>query len=62
MTAPRAPRWPFTTALRLAALALICVLAASATDGWLSRGLWLGAVVLLVFAAIHLAQNWRRRR
>ena len=61
MTAPRAPQWPLTPALRLAALALLFVAAAMMTAGWLSFIMWFGAVVLLVFAAIQVARNWRRR-
>ena len=62
MTAPRAPQWPLTPALRLAALALLFVGCAMITYGWLSFLLWFIAVVLLVFAAIQLAKNWSGRR
>jgi hypothetical protein len=62
MTAPRAPQWPLTPALRLGALALICALGAWITEGLLSQILWVGSVVLLVFAVIQLAKNWTRRR
>jgi len=62
MTAPRAPQWPLTPALRLAALALLLVGGAIMTTGWLSFIMWFAAVVLLVFAAIQLARNWGRRR
>jgi hypothetical protein len=62
MTAPRAPQWPLTPALRLAALALLFVGGAIMTTGWLSFIMWFAAVVLLVFAAIQLARNWSRRR
>jgi len=62
MTAPRAPQWPLTPALRLAALALLFVGAAIMTTGWLSFIMWFAAVVLLVFAAIQLARNWGRQR
>jgi hypothetical protein len=62
MTAPRAPQWPLTPALRLAALALLFVALAIMTTGWLSFILWFIAVVSLVFAAIQLVKNWGRRR
>jgi len=62
MTAPRAPQWPLTPPLRLAALALLFSGAALLVEGWLSTALWLGAVVFLVFAAIKLAKAWRGRR
>lgn len=62
MTAPRAPQWPLTPALRLAALALLFVGAATMTYGWLSFLLWFIAVVLVVFAAIQMAKNWSGRR
>lgn len=62
MTAPRAPQWPLTPALRLAALALLFGGGAMMTTGWLSFILWFGAVVLLVFAAIQTAKNWGGRR
>lgn len=61
MTAPKAPQWPLAPALRLAALALIFVAGALMTSGWLSFVMWFIAVVLVVFAAIQLAKNWRRR-
>ena len=62
MTSPRPPQWPLTTALRLAALALLFVGLAIMTSGWLSFLMWFIAVVLVVFAAIQLAKNWNRRR
>jgi energy-coupling factor transporter transmembrane protein EcfT len=62
MTAPRAPQWPLTPALRLAAFALLCVGVAIMTTGWLSFIMWFIAVVLVVFAAIQLAKNWGKRR
>jgi len=61
MTAPRAPQWPLTPALRLAALALLFVAIALMTTGWLSFFMWFIAVVLVVFAAIQLVKNWGRR-
>jgi hypothetical protein len=61
MTAPRAPQWPLTPALRLAALALLFVGCAIMTTGWLSFIMWFIAVVLVVFAAIQLARNWGKR-
>lgn len=61
MTAPRAPQWPLTPALRLAALALLFVAIALMTTGWLSFFMWFVAVVLVVFAAIQLVKNWGRR-
>ena len=61
MTAPRAPQWPLTPALRLAALALLLVGIALMTTGWLSFFMWFIAVVAAVFAAIQLVKNWGRR-
>ena len=61
MTAPRAPQWPLTPALRLAALALLFVAGAIMTTGWLSFTMWFIAVVLVVFAAIQMVQNWGKR-
>jgi hypothetical protein len=62
MTAPRTPQWPLAPALRLAALTLLFVAGAILTEGWLSFGMWLIAVVLMVFAAIQLVKNWTARR
>jgi len=62
MTAPRAPQWPLTPALRLAALALLFIGGAIMTYGWLSFLMWFIAVVLVVFAGIQLAKNWSGRR
>ena len=61
MTAPRAPQWRLTPALRLAALALLFAGAGFLVEGWASMLLWLGAIVFLVFAAINLAKGWRGR-
>jgi ABC-type protease/lipase transport system fused ATPase/permease subunit len=61
MTAPRAPQWPLAPALRLAALALLFAGVGFLVEGWVSMLLWLGAIVLLVFAAINLAKSWKRR-
>lgn len=62
MTAPKAPQWPLAPALRLAALALLFAGASYLVEGWFSTLLWLGAIVLLVFAAINLAKGWKGRR
>ena len=61
MTAPRAPQWPLSPALRLAALALLFAGAGFLVEGWFAMLLWLGAIVFLVFAAINLVKGWRRR-
>jgi uncharacterized protein (DUF983 family) len=61
MTAPRAPQWPLAPALRLAALALLFAGVGYLVEGWVSMLLWLGAIVVLVFAAINLAKGWKRR-
>jgi fatty acid desaturase len=61
MTAPRAPQWPLTPALRLAALALLFAGAAVLVQGWFSTALWLGSVVLLVLAIVKFAKSWRSR-
>ena len=60
MTAPKA-QWPLTPALRLAALALLFAGASFLAEEWVSMLLWLGAIVLLVLAAINLAKAWRGR-
>jgi hypothetical protein len=62
MTAPNARQWPLAPALRYAALALFFAGAALVVEGWLSLVLWLGAVVLVVLAAVKLAKNWTARR
>lgn len=62
MTAPKAPQWPLTPALRLAALALLLASAALVVEGVFSTVLWGLAVVFLVLAAVKLAQNWKRLR
>jgi hypothetical protein len=61
MTAPRAPQWPLTPALRLAALALLFAGAALLVEGWVSTALWVGSLVLLVLAVVKLVKNWRSR-
>jgi hypothetical protein len=61
MTAPRAPQWSLTPALRLAALALLFAGAALLVQGWFSTALWLGSVVLLVLAIVKFAKNWKSR-
>jgi hypothetical protein len=61
MTPPRAPQWPLTPALRLAALALLLAGVGFLVEGWVAMLLWLGTIVFLVFAAINLAKGWRRR-
>ena len=62
MTAPRAPQWPLTPVLRLAALALLLASAALVVEGMFSTVLWGLAVVFLVLAVIKLAQNWKKLR
>ena len=61
MNTPRAPRWPLAPALRLAALALLLGGAALLVEGTLSRVFWVAALVLVVFAGVQLAKNWRGR-
>ena len=61
MTAPKAPQWPFTPVLRLAAVALLLASVALVVEGVISTVLWGGSVVFLVLAVVQLAKNWRRR-
>lgn len=62
MTAPKAPQWPLTPALRLTALAMIFALGAIIAQGWLSAVLAMCAAGLAVVAAIKLAAHMRSRR
>jgi hypothetical protein len=59
MTAPKPPQWPLSPALRLAVLALIFLVGSLATHGWISILLLIGAVVLVVLAAMKFKANWR---
>ena len=61
MTAPKAPQWPLTPVLRLAALALLLASAALVVEGVFSTVLWVFSVVFLVLAVVKFAKSWRRR-
>lgn len=61
MTAPKAPQWPLTPTLRLAALALLFAGAGFLIEGWGAVLLWLAAVVFLVLAAVKFSKVWRSR-
>lgn len=62
MTAPGTPQWSLTPPLRLAAVALLLAGASFLVEGWLSAVLWLGAIVVLVLAAVKFAKVWKTRR
>jgi len=60
MTAPKAPQWPLTPALRLAALALLLASVALVVEGVISTVLWGLSVVFLVVAVVKFAKKWKR--
>ena len=60
MTAPKAPQWPLTPALRLAAVALLLASFALVVEGVISTVLWGLSVVFLVVAVVKFAKKWKR--
>jgi hypothetical protein len=60
MTAPRSSQWHLTPPLRLAAVALALAGLSFMVEGWLATLLWVGALVLLVWAAVKFAKVYRR--
>jgi hypothetical protein len=60
MTAPRSSQWHLTPPLRLAAVALALAGLSFMVESWLATLLWVGALVLLILAAVKFSKVWRR--
>jgi hypothetical protein len=61
MTPANGTLWPYRSVLILSAIALMLGGVSMMFEGWIGTALLVGAIVILILAAVRFWQSWPRR-
>jgi hypothetical protein len=61
MSAANSTLWPYRSVLILSAIALMLGGASMMFEGWIGTALLVGAIVIVILAAVRFWQSWPRR-